>query len=133
MVLAGPRLEALRVFWTWIGDNDHNGHGQNLLYKIESGDCQIMAIDHSFSLCHGNQNDPLAVGACMGYGTAALPGCAAATRLTVTLILSLEWGIVENIVRRLNVILTDEEQDRILEILKVRRQQLTAILGLNGA
>jgi hypothetical protein len=89
-----------------------------------------MAIDHSFSLCHGNQNDALAVGVSQGYGTAARPDCAAATRLAVTKILSLEWTKVGSLVRRLSAILTSAEQDRILSILKERRTRLVALLGL---
>ena len=130
LALAGPSLEALRVFWTWIGDSDHNGHQQNLLFAIQSGKCDVMAIDHSFSMCHGNHTDPLAVGACQGYGTAGLAKCVAEGRSTVAKIGSLPSNEIERVVRRLQAILTVEEQDRILKIIEERRQHLAAILGL---
>ena len=128
--LAAPALEALRVFWTWIGDSDHNGHGQNLLYEIRTGMCAVVAIDHSYSLCHGNLADPLTVGVSAGYGTAGRPDCQHALRRTVTQILSLDPARIERLVRRLAEILTDAEQERILRILDERRASLRRLLGL---
>jgi hypothetical protein len=128
--LAAPALEALRVFWTWIGDSDHNGHGQNLLYEIRTGECAVVAIDHSYSLCHGNLAAPLTVGVSAGYGTAGRSDCQHALRRTVTKILSLDDARIEKLVRRLAEILTDAEQDRTLRILGERRASLRRLLGL---
>lgn len=89
---AAPALEGLRVFWTWIADVDHNGHGQNLLYEVRADACPVVAIDHSYSLGHGNQGDnPLAVAPSTGYGTAGRQDCQAALLRTVLKITSLDW------------------------------------------
>ncbi len=127
-----PVLEGLRVFWTWIGDSDHNGHGGNLLYEVRPDCCALLAIDHSYSLCHGNLNDPWGIGACASYGTIGRADCAAATGMMVARILALDWVKVETIVRRLKDLLTQVEQDRILTILKMRRALLSEKLGLGG-
>lgn len=123
-------LERMRVFWTWIGDVDHNGHPQNLLYAIDNGACAVLAIDHSYSLCHGNAANSLATGLSQGYGTMVLPGREAWTRAARDTILALDWAAVENMVRRLQVIVTTDEQDRILQILQERRDHLATLLGL---
>jgi hypothetical protein len=52
--------------------------------------------------------------------------------MTLTKILSLDWAKVEEIVSRLKELLTQQEQDRILKILKDRRDQLGKSLGLGG-
>jgi hypothetical protein len=127
---AAPALEALRVFWTWIGDSDHNAHDQNLLFEVQAEKCAVVAIDHSFSLCHGNHTDPLAVGVSSGYATAGRPDCHAVLRRTVTKILSLSQDIVDKMVRRLEAILTVDEQNRILRILVERRNNLSRLLGI---
>jgi hypothetical protein len=126
--IAGQTLEALRVFWTWIGDGDHNGHGQNLLFEVRAGGVAVVAIDHSYSLCHQNAANPLAVGECNGYGTK--DEFRATAQLTLVKIRTLEWSTVESIVQRMHPILTAEEQERILKILKERRDRLGALLGL---
>lgn len=123
-------LEELRVFWTWIGDSDHNDHAGNLLYAVKSSRCDVLAIDHSWSLCHGNQKTSLDVGVCLGYGTARMPESGTWARAMHAKILSLEWGKVENVVRRLQPILSGDEQDRMLLILQERRDHLATFLGL---
>jgi hypothetical protein len=123
-------LEHMRVFWTWIGDVDHNGHPQNLLYSVSSGACAVLAIDHSYALCHGNAADPLATGASQGYGTMVLPGREAWTSSGRDAVAALDWKAVENVVRRLQAIVTVDEQDRILRILEERRDNLGKLLGL---
>lgn len=130
---AATALEELRVFWTWIGDHDHNGHGQNLLFAIQSGVCDVMAIDHAFSLCHGNQKDPFTVGVSQGYGTTGRADCAATAQDMVTKILSLDWDNVEKIVRRLSDIIAPAEQDWILRIFGERRGRLAAWFPSTGA
>ncbi len=127
-VAAGRALEALRVFWTWIGDNDHNGHGNNLLFEVRADDVAVVGIDHSYSLCHGNSGNPLAVGECKGYGTKG--DFAATAQLAIVNIRSLEWPKIEPIVTRMHPILTGEEQERMLKILKERRAHLGKFLGL---
>jgi hypothetical protein len=124
------QLEALRVFWTWIGDQDHSNHGANLLFAVGSGGCDILAIDHSWSLCHGNKTDSLAVGVSPGYGTGGLPGAAGWARAAIEKILSLEWGRIEEVVQRLHPILAVSEQETILKILKDRRGNLLTFFGL---
>jgi len=127
---AGQALEELRVFWTWLGDIDHNGHPGNLLYAINGGTVDVLAIDHSYSLCHGNPVDPLTVGICQGYGTLALDGCAVWSQAAVTKIMSLDWGKIEDVVQRLQAVINDDERGRILRILKARRDHLATFLGL---
>jgi hypothetical protein len=127
---AAEALELLRVFWTWIGDVDHNNHPENVLYAVNDGKCSVLAIDHSFSLCHGNTQNSLAVPASQGYGTMVLPGCSVWSADGLERIRSLDWAKIENVVRRLLVIVTNEEQDRILRILRERRDHLATFLGL---
>lgn len=127
-VTAGQALEALRIFWTWIGDDDYNAHGQNLLFEVQTGAVAVAAIDHSFSLCHRNATNPLAVGECKGYGTK--DEFRPTAQLSMVKIRSLEWARIEPIVRRMHPILTGQEQERILQILKERRDHLVRLLGL---
>jgi hypothetical protein len=128
--VAAPELEALRVFWTWIGDSDHGGHGENLLYQVDAAGCSLAAIDHAHSLCHGNSVDPLTVGECGGYGTKALPEAASPCTATADKILLLDWAQVQQVVNRLGAILTVQEQDRIINILRTRRDGLKRLLGI---
>ena len=128
LAAAGEALEALRVFWTWIGDGDHNGHPHNLLYEVRPDKVAVVAIDHSFSLCHHNGANPLAVGECPGYGTKAdFRATATATMVKIRLLGS---GKIETVVRKMNPILTGEEQERMLRILAVRCDHLGRLLGL---
>jgi hypothetical protein len=130
VVTAGERLEALRTFWTWIADDDHNGHPNNLLFAIRSGRCDVMAIDHAYSLCHRNPSEPLIDGVCQGYGAHVLPDAPAWCAAILDKIQSLDWAMVENVVHRLAPILPTADQDAILNILKVRRDRLAMFLGL---
>jgi hypothetical protein len=123
-------LERLRVFWTWIADSDHNGHGGNLLFEIRPDGCAVIAIDHSWSFGHDNNIDPLAFSASTGYGTARRDDCRPALQTIMTDIQSLGWDTIETIVRRLAGILTVPEQDRILHILRERRTSLRRLLGV---
>jgi hypothetical protein len=130
LAAAGETLEFLRVYWTWIGDSDHNGHGENLLYAVKGGNCMVLAIDHSYSMCHGDGQNSLAVPASQGYGTMVLPGCGTWTAAGLSKILALDWVKVDNVVRRLHAIVSNDEQDRILRILRERRDHLATFLGL---
>lgn len=135
LTAAAPTLEALRVFWSWVGDCDHNGHPNNLLYEVgQGGGVALSAIDHSYTLCHGNGVDPMTVGACAGYGTAnlALPEVEGARISTIEHIEALEMAEVENLVCRLSEILTDGEQERMLRVLQERRNGLRAMLGVQA-
>lgn len=123
------RLEGLRVFWTWIGDNDHAGHPGNLLFAVGPQGCDILAIDHSYSMCHGNQNTSLDVGVSPGYGSGGMAEAPVWARATADKILSLDWDRVQNVVQRLQPILTPEEQNKILRILKDRRDHLPTFFG----
>jgi hypothetical protein len=122
-------LECLRVFWTWVGDEDHNAHPQNLLF--EAGDHpKVLSIDHSFTLCHGNAANPLAVGVCAGYGSGDIAGSDLARRAAVDGICSKPQEEIERVVRRLDEILSVGDQDRIISILTTRRGNLPAWFGL---
>ena len=79
-------------------------------------------------LCHRNAGNPLAVGECRGYGTK--DDFRATAQATVVKIRSLGWTKIEGIVKRMHPILTGEEQERMLQILNVRREQLGKLLGL---
>lgn len=127
---AAPALEALRVFWSWVGDGDHTGHGGNLIYEVATGGCHLAAIDHAYSLCYGNPNDPITLGACGGYGTHGLPQVEAARDDIIDKISALSGDVIGPYVSRLDEILTMEEQERITRILNVRRDNLRAIVGL---
>lgn len=122
-------LERLRVFWTWIGDYDHNNHGQNLLYEVSDGHCQVVAIDHSYSLGKDNRA-PLEQPASDGYGTRDNQECDHPRREMTATIMSLDWGNIKEIVQRLSDILTSEEQGKILEVLEKRRGGLRDLLGM---
>ena len=126
----GETLEGLRVFWTWIGDSDHNGHPNNLLFTVQGSQCQLLGIDHAYSLCHGNAGDPLAVGACAGYGSRGLPDGTRWARDMVTKIVSLDWAMIELVVTRLAAVLSPAEQVRVLKVLEERRGKLAVLLGL---
>lgn len=130
LLAAAEGLETLRIFWTWIGDQDHGGHGANLLYEVRDGACNLAAIDHSYSLCHGNPANALSVGACPGYGTATLAGLDRPRQAAIAAIQSISNAEIEALVRRLGMILTDSEQDLLLRILHERRVNLAALLGL---
>ena len=126
---AAPALEALRVFWTWIGDDDHKGHHENLLYAVENGVVKLSAIDHARSLGHGMRGDLLEIPASIGYGAARLPGADEARRALVERIAALPTEGIAAIVRRLGSILTVAEQEMILEVLQVRSEALTRLLS----
>ena len=128
--IAAHQLEALRVYWTWIGDSDHNQHGGNLLYEIKDGQCAIAAIDHSYSLCHNNAVNSLTVGASAGYGAHALEGMTEIRSDVTAAICALEMQQIENIVRRLDKLLTLPEQNCVLDVLQSRRVALAGMLGL---
>ena len=125
-------LESLRVFWSWIGDIDHNGHPGNLVYQVTTGGVDVVAIDHSYSLCHQNLNDPLTSGACNGYQTEHLPQSTEVRRKQIAAIQALDATEIERLVRRLGEILTIPEQDRILGILDVRSKALIKMLKMEG-
>lgn len=121
------RLEELRVFWTWIGDDDHNSHGGNLLYELSDDGGRVLAIDHAYSLCHGNGQDPLQVAQSHGYGSFGRADDAMVA--SIAKIQSLDFNIVRAIVGRLDPILSQDEQARILNILSVRGNHLSRLLG----
>ena len=83
IAIAAEILEHLRVFWTWIGDTDHNNHPGNLLFMVNGSKIELCAIDHAFTLCRQCHPDPLAVPACTGYGTVTLSGREAWTRAQI--------------------------------------------------
>jgi hypothetical protein len=123
------RLEALRVFWTWIGDVDHGGHGQNLLYEFTGSKYHLAAIDHSFAFGHGGA-EPLTAGASSGYGTANMPHTVSTREQTIAAILSLDWSLVEQVFRRLPVnLLTEADAIKKLDWVAIRKEQLRSLLG----
>jgi hypothetical protein len=128
--LAAETLEALRVFWTWIGDHDHGEHPTNLIYEVVGGVCSVVAIDHSYSLCSGNLHDPLAIAASGGYGTINMPEVARVRDVTVDAIQAADQGAFVEIVRRLSELLTSDEQDRIIRIVSERTNHLRALLSI---
>lgn len=126
---ASPTLEALRVFWTFIADTDHDGHPQNLLYQLDGAAVKLVAIDHSYSLGHGALGNPLAMGAVIGYGTAHDHASQAVRLDVIGRIQALEREAIVSIVRRLRDILTGDEQDFILRLLFARQDALPALLA----
>lgn len=94
-----PGLEALRVFWSWIGDVDHGGHPHNLLYELSAEGCQFVSIDHSYSFGHGGNGDVLTVAASAGYGAHDHESARLARLAALDDIEAMDWSIVERIVR----------------------------------
>ncbi len=122
-----PLLESLRVFWTWLGDTDHNGHGQNLSWSVGSDRAAVSGFDHAYCLGHDGA-DPSTIPCSQGYGTATLPEAVHALNATIERIEHLSWPAITMIVERLNPVLTDEERERILRVLEVRRGELRRLL-----
>lgn len=117
-------LEPLRVFWTWLGDTDHNNHPQNFLYELPlRGRPRFVAIDHSYVFPEGI--DPLTAPVCGGYDTANHAAAPQARQRTLDAIEALDAGQLQQIVRRLvGTALTDAQADRIIAWLDSRRPQL---------
>lgn len=127
-----PALEALRVFWSWIGDVDHAEHPQNLLYEITSEGCQFLAIDHSYAFGHGN-GDVLTVAASAGYGAHDHESARSARLAALDDIEALDWNVVEHIVYRLvDSVLSKKDADRILAWLNQRRSLLRGLMNVGG-
>jgi hypothetical protein len=125
---AAPALEALRVFWTWIADSDHEGHYENLLYVREGDVVKLAAIDHAQSLGHGLRGDLLAIPASIGYGAHALPGAKEAGDRLVERIQSFSHDELDIIISRLGGILTQADQRKISDLLKVRAEALPGLI-----
>lgn len=117
-------LEALRVFWTWLGDTDHNNHPHNLLYELPiRGRPRFVAIDHSYIFPEGG--DPLTAPVCGGYDTASHAAAPQARQRTLDAIEKLDVARLQHSVRRLvGTVLTDVQADRIIAWLDSRRLQL---------
>ena len=126
--MAGP-LEALRVFWTWIADTDHEGNDTNLYFDEIDAGVAVMAIDHAYSLGHACHGNPLAHGPMLGYGTAHDHGSAGVRDQILDRIMKLDDGAVRSIVVRLGDILTEQEQGEILALLFTRREALPGLLA----
>ena len=125
-------LEALRVFWTWIGDTDHNGHGQNLLYEIDNaGDMQLVAIDHSYIF--GQGGEPLTSPICSGYASANHAEAPAIRRATVEQIENFDVAILQRLLHRLvGTVLTESQATEMQGWLESRRDCLRTILKMGG-
>ena len=123
-----PGLESLRIFWTWIGDVDHNGHGANLSWQIENDAGHVSSFDHSYSLGHDGAH-PATIPACQGYGTATMAEVQAARETVMDCIEAMPREAIETIVCRLGWLLTEPEQKRILRILEERRGELRRLIG----
>lgn len=127
-----PALEALRVFWSWIGDVDHGGHPANLLYETNAEGCQFVAIDHSYAFGHGN-GDVLTVAASAGYGAHDHESARSARIAALDDIEALDWQIVEHIVNRLvDSVLVQGDAIRILAWLNQRRPMLRELMNVGG-
>lgn len=90
---------------------------------------KLVAIDHSYSLGHASHGNPLAIPAGIGYGSAHDHAAPDVRHDVVHKIQAMDFGTIVSIVRRLDVILTAEEQDAILSLLNARRQALPALLA----
>lgn len=117
-------LESLRVFWTWLGDTDHNNHPHNLLYELPvRGRPRFAAIDHSYIFPEGA--DPLTAPVCGGYDTASHAAAPQARQRTLDAIEALDVARLQHVVRRLvGTALTDDQADRIIAWLESRRPLL---------
>lgn len=117
-------LEKFRVFWTWLGDTDHNNHPHNLLYELPiRGQPRFVAIDHSYIFPDGV--DPLTAPVCGGYDTASHAAAPPARQQMLDAIEALDVAQVQQLVTRLvGIVLTDVQADRIIAWLDSRRPQL---------
>lgn len=128
-----PGLEALRVFWSWLGDVDHGGHPHNLLYELTPAGCQFLAIDHSYSFGHGGNGDVLTVAASAGYGAHDHESARLARVSALDDIAALDWANVELIVSRLvDSVLGKDDARRILDWLDQRRRVLRSLMNVGG-
>lgn len=121
-------LEALRVFWTWIADHDHEGHHANLLYEVAGGALKFVSIDHGQSLGHGMTGSLMEIPAALGYGTRHLPGAEGHRQTLVQRIQAVGDGALDEIVGRLGDVLSTPERQRILDLLRQRRDGLEVLL-----
>ncbi len=121
------RLEALRVFWSWIGDVDHNGNQGNLLYERASQEVRILAIDHSYALGHGGI-DAASAPPSAGYGQAQ-SDVALIRNSIIDRIEQIDMPTVNNIVSRLaGDMFTVHDAQEVVDWLEVRRQNLRRLL-----
>lgn len=126
-------LEALRVFWTWIGDEDHSGHPANLLYEMKTGGPQFLAIDHSYAFGHGG-GEALTFAASGGYGAHDHEIAGVARLAAIADIEALDWRVVERIVNRLvGKAMSNHDGERILRWLETRRSVLRSLLKVGAA
>jgi hypothetical protein len=123
-------LESLRVFWTWIGDVDHNQHGQNLLYEFDGVKYSVVAIDHSYAFGHDG-TDPLTAPVSSGYNTSVMESVTTARSLTLNAIIEIDWAKVEDVFMRLvGEILTDTEAKDRLKWLETRKDYLDKLIDV---
>jgi hypothetical protein len=117
-------LEQLRVFWSWIGDYDHNNHPANLLYQLRGeGSPQFLSIDHSYIL--PDCGDPLTTQACGGYDSGTHAAAPAARDRMMNLIEALDRLMVQHLVTRLvGVVLTVDQANGKIDWLERRRDVL---------
>lgn len=127
-----PTLEALRVFWTWLGDVDHNGHPNNLIYEDDPVEgLSILSIDHSYIWGQGAL--PFEHPAASGYGTAALPLATDVRMRTLHAIQGLDQNDVDHLVTRLvGRILTNDDANTMTGWLRERTNALPRLLGVGG-
>jgi hypothetical protein len=124
------QMEALRVFWIWIGCTDHhNGNPGNLLYDVANGEFQILAIDHSYAFGHGNIDAATAMPS-VGYGLAQTDVSGVQSTI-VDKIEHLDIADVNKVVSRLvSDIFTVQDAERVAEWLDVRRKNLRRLLSI---
>lgn len=123
-------LEALRVFWTWIGDIDHNSHPENLLYEFDGREFKLTAIDHSYAFGHGGA-DALTAPASVGYAPAGTKNQTESRAVAIAAIEQLDGSRVEHIIMRLvGEVLTSTDARAKLDWLGTRRGQLSRLVGV---
>jgi hypothetical protein len=129
-VALDEKLEALRVFWTWIGDVDHNSHPQNLIYEFDGSLHKLVAIDHSYAFGHGG-SDPLTAPVSIGYDTAQMEHVASIRVNVIEAICCLDWTEVENIFLRLPVdLLTVDDAKLKLDWVAKRKENLYSLMSI---
>ena len=123
-------LEAMRVFWTWLGDTDHNGHPNNLIFQDEADSSISMnAIDHSYLWGQGAAAD--AFPASNGYGSASHALAAEARECTLEAIQSLDKDAVDQLVTRLvGRVVNNDEANGMCAWLANRIGHLPFLLGI---
>lgn len=132
---AGEPFAAGLVFHTWIGDQDHANHPDNILLDAESSEesPKIAFIDHAFSMSMGvDWCDPTKpIVGIRAYYNGTEPLKKESIAHTVSLVQSISATLIRHIVMSIPVIYLPESTATVIEkALVERRNSLSAFFGV---